>query len=237
MVSPQALQTPRLKRLSFGFSLIELLIVIAILSILAALLFPVFASARNKSREATCASNLRQAGIAFGMYTADYDGMYPYAVDPADRDTPQIWNPFPAFQAQIPDLPWLHEVLQPYVKSQEIFHCPSDNGIVIEDFTALRLDALPTSFGKYKTSYLYRTEVAVRGMRDGSFEDATRVNLYMDGSGIWHGSGPSDNSIGVDNWNKQSPVLQNRRFNTLHADGHLKNLAFQQLESLWQYPL
>lgn len=168
------------------------------------------------------------------MYTADYDGMYPLAVDPADRDTPQIWNTFPAFQAQIPELPWLHEVLQPYVKSKEMFHCPSDTGIGIEDFTALRLDARPTSFGKYGTSYLYRTEVAVRGMREESFEDATRVNLYMDGSGIWHGSGPSDDSIGVDNWNKKGPALQNRRFNTLHADGHMKSLHFQQLDKLWQ---
>lgn len=220
-----------------GFTLIELLVVIAIIAILAALLFPVFASARSKAREITCVSNLRQAGIAFSMYTADYDGMYPIAVDPADRDTPQIWDVYPAFKAQIPSLPWLHEVLQPYVKSKELFHCPADTGIGIEDFTALRLDARPTSFVKYQTSYLYRTEVAARGFRDGSFEEPARVNLYMDGSGIWHGHGPSDDAIGVENWFKNNPALQHRRFNTLHADGHLKNLNFQQLDKLWQTPL
>src|SRR5215212_2945094 len=88
-----------------GFTLIELLVVIAIISLLAALLFPVFASARGKARETVCLSNMRQAGLAISMYAQDYDGLYPYAVDPADRDTPQIWNSIPAFKAQIPFLP------------------------------------------------------------------------------------------------------------------------------------
>ncbi len=220
-----------------GFTLIELLVVIAIIAILAALLFPVFAQARRKAYSSTCVSNLHQAGIAFGMYTSDYDGLYPIAVDPADRDTPQIWDAFPDFKARIPQLAWLHEVLQPYVKSKEMFHCPSDTGIGIEDFTSMLLNAKPTSFGKYGTSYLYRTEIAVRGLHDGSFADPARVNLYMDGSGIWHGSGPSDESIGVLNWFKNNPDLQNRRFHTLFADGHVKSLNFQQLDKLWQTPL
>src|ERR1044071_1575229 len=147
-----------------GFTLIELLVVMAIISILAALLFPVFAQARAAARSIVCVSNLRQAGMAFAMYTQDYNGYFPYAVDPADRDTPQIWNSLPAFKAEIPTLPWLHEVLQPYVKSRELFHCPGDRGIVIEDFTGLELDCLPTCYGKYGTSYLYRTEIAVRYM-------------------------------------------------------------------------
>src|SRR5580704_7000313 len=91
-----------------GFTLIELLVVIAIISILAALIFPVFAAARGKARQTVCISNMRQAGLAFGMYSQDYDGLYPCAVDPADRDTPQIWNAFPQFHATIPSLPWLH---------------------------------------------------------------------------------------------------------------------------------
>ncbi len=222
---------------SRGFSLIELLVVIAIISILAGLLFPVFAQARSKAREIVCISNLRQAGLAFSMYAQDYSGFYPYAVDPADRDTPQIWNAFPAFKAEIPLLPWVHEVLQPYIKSTELFHCPSDRGIVIEDFTGLRLDCLPTCYGKYGTSYLYRTEIAARHLSEASFNDTSSANVYMEGSGIWHGSGPDDLSIGVANWFKTNPALFNRRFNTLHADMHVKSLLFKQLQALWDMPL
>jgi general secretion pathway protein G len=90
---------------------------------------------------------------------------------------------------------------------------------------------------QYGTSYLYRTEIAMRGLGDGGWQNPAEVNVYMDGSGIWHGSGPSDLSIGVANWNKNGPDLQQRRFNTLHGDGHTKSLNFQQLQNLWNMPL
>jgi len=64
-------------RRQIGFTLIELLVVIAILSIIAAILFPVFATAREKARQATCASNLRQLGLAFQQYSQDYDETLP----------------------------------------------------------------------------------------------------------------------------------------------------------------
>src|SRR5262245_29656521 len=60
-----------------GFTLIELLVVIAIIAILASILFPVFAQARDAARKATCQSNLKQFGIAFAMYASDYDGLFP----------------------------------------------------------------------------------------------------------------------------------------------------------------
>jgi len=60
-----------------AFTLIELLVVIAIIAILAAILFPVFARARENARKATCQSNLKQLGIAFAMYCQDYDQTYP----------------------------------------------------------------------------------------------------------------------------------------------------------------
>src|SRR5215210_8440731 len=60
-----------------AFTLIELLVVIAIIAILAAILFPVFAQAREKARQATCQSNLKQIATAFQMYATDYDGTFP----------------------------------------------------------------------------------------------------------------------------------------------------------------
>src|SRR2546423_3537064 len=150
-----------------AFTIVELLTVIAIISLLAALLFPVFATARGKAREITCISNLRQIGIAIKIYTQDYDELYPWAVDPTDKYTPQIWSQYPEFQKQIPFMPMMHEVLQPYIKSPELFHCPADTGYTIEDFNGEYLDATPTSFKKFSTSYNYRTEISFRHASEG----------------------------------------------------------------------
>src|SRR6202158_4046388 len=68
---------PRCERKRKGFTLIELLVVIAIIAILAAVLFPVFAAVREKSRAAVCTSNLRQIGAAFSLYAEAWDGEYP----------------------------------------------------------------------------------------------------------------------------------------------------------------
>src|SRR5436309_7030957 len=74
------------ERRSPAFTLLELLVVIALIAILAALLFPVFAQAREKARSAACMSNLKQIGSAWMIYTQDYDEMFPTSApgDPAD---------------------------------------------------------------------------------------------------------------------------------------------------------
>ncbi len=95
-----------------GFTLIELLVVIAIIAILAAILFPVFAKAREKARQASCNSNLKQIGTAAQMYAQDYDERFPYAYHyhyPGGPDGLRFWP----FQ------------LQPYMANWQIVICPS----------------------------------------------------------------------------------------------------------------
>ncbi len=89
-----------------GFTLIELLVVIAIIAILAAILFPVFAKAREKARQSSCASNLKQLSVALAQYTQDYDEkVHPH------RNTASTYG-------------WMDSV-SPYVKSAQVFVCPS----------------------------------------------------------------------------------------------------------------
>ena len=103
---------------SSGFTLIELLVVIAIIAILAAILFPVFAQAREKARAVSCLSNLKQLGAGAVMYTQDYDEMY---VPHCHRDLSNL--------AEHPSAYWF-EMLQPYVKNRQVLICPSHRGAV-----------------------------------------------------------------------------------------------------------
>jgi prepilin-type N-terminal cleavage/methylation domain-containing protein len=100
-----------------AFTLIELLVVIAITAILAAILFPVFAQAREKARETTCISNARQIGLAVRMYIQDYDEIFPIF---------HAYNTQPP--AGVPGHLGIEVALLPYTKNQDIFRCSDDSG-------------------------------------------------------------------------------------------------------------
>src|SRR3569833_2726288 len=101
----------------FGFTLIELLVVIAIIAILAAILFPVFAQAREKARQISCVSNLKQVGLGVLQYVQDNDEHYPMGVD-QNWDWQTTW-PF---------------VTQPYIKSTDVYRCPDDSAKTAGDW-------------------------------------------------------------------------------------------------------
>lgn len=209
-----------------GFTLLEILVVIGIVVLLAAILLPVLARVREKGRQAACLSNLRQLGAAMQMYLQDYE-RYPHAIDPADKYAPQIWQDQAIAQGyDIPTLPALTDVLAPYVKNKEMWHCPSDSGFDAPDGVPWQLEGEPTRpscYGKYGTSYFYRTELMFRNLLEGSLPEPVKTNVLFDASGDWHGAGPS--------WRTA------QRYCVLFADGHVKNVNHDTLSEAWSTPV
>lgn len=133
-----------------AFTLIELLVVIAIIAILAAILFPVFAQAREKARQTSCASNLKQLATAFLMYSADYDEM---AIRTFYGNSPsRTLCSWPVFT-------------QPYIKNYDIFKCPSVPGTLgATPGTMLTPGGCGTLGNGLSNSYLYNLYIG--GNRD-----------------------------------------------------------------------
>jgi prepilin-type N-terminal cleavage/methylation domain-containing protein/prepilin-type processing-associated H-X9-DG protein len=103
-----------------GFTLIELLVVIAIISILAAILFPVFARARESARRASCLSNLKQIGLAVMQYTQDFDEYLPKEAIQGSPKLETGGNASGGLHL------WMHSIW-PYIKNAQVFNCPSAN--------------------------------------------------------------------------------------------------------------
>ncbi len=140
-----------------AFTLIELLVVIAIIAILAAILFPVFAQARERARSASCTSNLKQIATALKMYQQDYDermcasGNLPKDGDPSwDDRRPDGQN---LVRMMGGGFSWF---MQPYIKNTQIFRCPSDTG---ENYWGRNSTGWPYSNATYwgkPSSYMFR---------------------------------------------------------------------------------
>lgn len=219
-----------------GFTLVEIVVVLAIVMFLAALLLSVFGRVRHKVRQTTCASNLRQIGLGVMMYMQDSEDRYPRGGDPTDINTDAWNNAFNGeFAADAKALRPLPLVLQPYIKNSEIWRCPADTGFDYTDTKIpIPLKARPSSFDVFGTSYYYRTELTLRRRRNlVAYEaqppytehGAAEINMIFDGKGTWHGDGQGDN-IKSEEWRKG-------RYNVLMADGHVTYMTADELNAAW----
>jgi prepilin-type N-terminal cleavage/methylation domain-containing protein len=170
-----------------GFTLIELLVVIAIIAILAAILFPVFAQAREKARQASCQSNLKQIGLAFKMYIQDYDERWPQS-DPINGNNNTQGQQGGAGQ----DFGFNGDVcnaLIPYTKNEQIWICPSINinghadpwngGKVGSPTDTNGADSGPNQ-GSYAFNY-----VSDYGAKEAQFSDVSNSIIMGDSATAW----------------------------------------------------
>jgi prepilin-type N-terminal cleavage/methylation domain-containing protein len=165
-----------------GFTLIELLVVIAIIAILAAILFPVFAQAREAARKTVCLSNCKQIGLGIMMYIQDYDEMYPcdnWDVGPigvTDNDTHS------ANYASA--ITWLWEIY-PYTKNRQIYVCPSDPN---PKDTATSYDGDPQNINSCFDGWGIPTPISYGQNDEVMGYGWSGVGLECNGDGSWLGS-------------------------------------------------
>ena len=204
--------------------MIELLVVIAIIAILAAILFPVFAQAREKARQTSCLSNMKQLGLSLNMYAQDYDGAL----------SQTSWE-LGSFKAKVH---WSY-LVQPYIKNQQIFVCPSDVhpvtplnrlcgpgdtiGVTLCDAQAPKFSYINNYNAMPAHDWIPPNEAAferpanfiVLGERRNNMNDAAQTligqwkgtsPLYCDQFGSWHGQ-------------RQRPGLPRRHLSFCHTGG------------------
>jgi len=193
-----------------GFTLIELLVVIAIIAILAAILFPVFARAREKARQTSCLSNMKQVALAADMYTTDYDECFPMS----------IYMQMPPGSG--PVITFYHAVM-PYMKNSQILECPSEKDrIRMSELQAI----IPLPLAPGLVSVGYNGNYAI-------FEDGPNNQLTQADHAVVSQSElprPAETFIMGDGEIELQPNLfnspvvnaHNEGFNAAYADGHAK---------------
>lgn len=224
-------------RAAGGFTLIELLVVIAIIAILAAILFPVFAAARDRARSAGCLSNLHQIGLAFLQYCDDNQGTVPFACDAEDRHD----NP----KAAMARFPYVWDTLMPYCKSHEIWRDPADKG-----YKWLRSDigqtgwppVIKNAYRQVGCSYAYRTSLviknwdqlygggppanSIRPVKIQQIPFPSRAILFYDPLQFSESNPPGENAWQAQWHNMKYPIFG---WNVVMSDGHTQVVTKEKL--------
>jgi prepilin-type N-terminal cleavage/methylation domain-containing protein/prepilin-type processing-associated H-X9-DG protein len=191
-----------------GLSLVELLIVIAIISILAGMLMPVLAQARRAAQQRTCASNVRQLGMALRMYVDDYDSGYPLGAYP-QAGSPYLWN-----------VSW-HNELMDYLTDNRLLYCPL---------------APPRS--SYRTSYGCNARISQwrAAIVDAELEDTARTVYAAEKEHAdWPAYPPS--LKGTPFYQPLAP-RHDGSLTVLYCDGHVRTLPLGQAEgpgAIWRF--
>ena len=204
-----------------AFTLIELLVVIAIIAILAAILFPVFAQARDAARKASCQSNLKQIGNSIQMYSQDYDEVLPYlAICPAG-----VTFTYPNGTTGTCNL-WYHP-LYTYIKNNGVWNCPS----------------APTKYvGGYHPPGGYGGNQFAWGLSLAAYTKPADLGMVMDGGWNRNNQTAYNDACWIDapyylvDWDEGGAAVDNASApaprhasgtNTLFLDGHVKLLKTQ----------
>jgi len=185
-----------------GFTLIELLVVIAIIAILAAILFPVFARAREKARQTSCQSNLKQIGLSIQMYMGDYD----------DTVMPARLGGTPT------DVDWT-ALIQPYVHNDQIFVCPSDSDPVASAAT----NGYPKSYGLNYEIHTFNTYAGYVA-NPLSIWPPIKISKVNEPSELISGIDSATNQPGMhyNTIDDRAAWRHNDMANVLFLDGHVK---------------
>jgi len=231
-----------------GFTLIELLVVIAIIAILAAILFPVFAKARESARGSACKSNLQQIGKAMMMYTQEFDEKYPQAE--------QTQGGFVPSAAHLPGEGGLHGnnvacyrcLIAPFIKSKGVFDCPSSGSRRFRYGFHYRLPTVTNPGAEWRTHW-YNTPNAMSEADAKTPANMIVITDHMHASNA--GSEPDplkwiDNAGGANSYVRfpirnsynypyynsdpwRPAARHNDACNALYLDGHVKSVRLDQV--------